>query len=110
MAARIDTSATTEVEVRGEKFTVRTMTARDSIKANSLTIDVNKILSGYGDEEQVTGAAFVEVHALQFSILELGLKGTDPDTIHPKLWPELCAAILNANTLNEADAKNSQSA
>jgi len=109
-AARIDTTATTEVEVGGESFTVRTMTGRDSVKANSFAADAYEILSVFGEDEQVTGQAFRDVHDLQFEILRLGLVDIDPDTILPGLWPQLSVEILAVNALSEDDAGNSQSA
>jgi len=110
MAARIDTSVTTEVEVGGGTFTIATLTARASIDARCCALDAGQILEEFGDDDQVTGKALRDVHRRQYRILQLGLVEEDPDKINPECWTELCAAILSANSLTEDDAKNSQSA
>ncbi len=109
MAARIDTSITTTVEIEGETFTVKTLTAREQNAVNVLAVRAGDILKGYGEDDNVDADVMEGVMGVQYEILVAGLSD-DPDLIAPRLWKTLVSEVMKANRLAGDDVKNSQSA
>ena len=122
MSLFIDTSTTTPFRMEGVVFQLRTLTTRQRLRAAIAAQEVGRIIEAMTDGEEMRAPTAEEAEAIydaQHAILLLGIAGwTDGtvtveeptaeqiDAVEVRAWTPLCDAIMEANRVDEAEAKN----